>query len=281
LVSGPSTSPENRFYSPENDDKKNVVNLDMGNAMDQEIIWDSFTNFLEASKLLGINNEMTKNVSSALSKLSPPQIGSDGRLMEWSQEFEEAEPGHRHMSHLFGLHPGRQFSKNKTPKMIEAIQRSIDYRLSNGGGHTGWSRAWIINFFARLGDAEKAYKNVKALLQKSTSENLFDIHPPFQIDGNFGGTAGIAEMLLQSHLEDELGNSIIHLLPALPDAWSTGNVKGLCARGGYELDMEWDNGNLMSVNILTKKGGTCIINYKEKLISLTMKPGETRKLSEF
>ena len=173
LVSGPSTSPENKFFPPDSDDKKDYVNLDIGNAMDQEIIWDSFTNFLEASQLIGIDDDLTKKIRTALSKLSLPQIGSDGRLMEWSQEFEEQEPGHRHMSHLFGLHPGRQFTESKTPYMIDAIIRSIEYRLANGGGHTGWSRAWIINFFARLNDTEKAYQNVKALLQKSTAEKSF------------------------------------------------------------------------------------------------------------
>lgn len=269
LVSGPSSSPENTYVLPDGQ----RANVGMGNTMDHMIVRDLFTNVLEVADALGIDDDLTAEVRAALPRVAPTRIGGDGRVLEWAEEYGEAEPGHRHMSHLFGLHPGREISATESPALAAAARRSIEARLAHGGGHTGWSRAWLVNFMARLGDGDAAHAHLRALLAKSTLSNLFDDHPPFQIDGNFGGAAGVAEMVLQSH------TGVLHVLPALPTAWRSGRVTGLRARGGFEVDVEWRVGGEVSGVVRAPRGGTAVLAIRDRAVTAakTLAPGSAAR----
>jgi alpha-L-fucosidase 2 len=245
LLTGPSTSPENRYRTKEGV----VASLTMGPSMDTQMLYALFSRVMEASEILGVDAAFRKQLSAARDKLPKPRIGKHGQLQEWLEDYDEPEPGHRHISHLFALHPGDQISPRGTPELARAARTTLERRIEHGGGQTGWSQAWIINFWSRLMEPEKAHQAIVNLMRKSTGPNLFDTHPAgrsyvFQIDGNFGGTAGMAEMLLQSQ-----GNEVA-ILPALPVAWSEGSVKGLRARGGITVGIEWTKGRAKKVTLV-------------------------------
>ena len=217
LVSGPAASPENSFVAPDG----SRAQISMGPTHDQQVIWQLFDDFGMASRELGIDDDLVRRVAAAKANLAPTKIGHDGRIMEWAEEFEEVEPGHRHISHLFAVHPGAQINMLQTPELAAAAGKSMDYRIAHGGGHTGWSSAWLIIQYARLLRGEQAKGSLDTVLRRCVMPNLFTQHPPFQMDANFGTTAGIAEMLLQSHVYDS-GTYVLQLLPALPAAWPDG-----------------------------------------------------------
>lgn len=236
-VTCPSTSPENKFKAPSGAPSS----VAMSSAMDLAIIREVFGNFQKTCEILKIDDDILEEISERLSKLTPFKVGSKGQLLEWNKEFEECEPGHRHLSHLYGMFPGEIFEGNET--LTEACKKSMSLRLSSGSGHTGWSCAWIINLFAVLGDAENAYHYLNTLLTRSTYENLWSAHPPFQIDGNFGGAAGLANMMVQDR------NGEIKILPAMPAQFGTGYVKGLRIKNGKTVDINWEDGELESYRI--------------------------------
>jgi alpha-L-fucosidase 2 len=270
LISAPSTSPENRFF----DDEGNAVASCLGSAMDQQVIAEVFDNYLQACDILDTENELLEKVKQQREALRPGfVIGSDGRILEWDREYDEPEPGHRHMSQLYGFHPGSFVTQEGTPEIFSAVRSTLDYRLENGGAGTGWSRAWLINCSARLLDGNMAHEHIRLLFKKSMFKNLFDAHPPFQIDGNFGYTAGIAEMLVQSHEE-----GVIRLLPALPDAWTEGRVTGLCARGGYVVDFSWKDNKLKEIIIYSGKGGSILIKSGDEHKEIVLQKNERREI---
>lgn len=259
LVSGPAGSPENTFITEDG----YRCQISMGPTHDQQTIWQLFEDFGMISKVLGIEDDFVKSVAKAQSELAETKIASDGRIMEWAQEFKEAEPGHRHMAHLFAVYPGSQINALQTPELMKAAEKSANYRIEHGGGQTGWSAVWFASLYARFQRPEEACRNLDNMLARDLNPNLFTLCPPFQIDANFGATAAIAEMLLQSHISQE-GAQIIHLLPALPDTWDSGEVSGLKARGGFEVSMKWVKGKLIRCHIKSLKETPYRIWYQGK-----------------
>lgn len=278
-ITNPSTSPENRFRYMDKNGQIQDAELSRSSGMDLGLAWDLLTNCIDASRILNTDAAFRSQLEEVRSNLQPFRIGLKGQLLEWEKEFEEIDPKHRHVSHLFALHPGRQILPERDTELANACRRTLELR---GDGGTGWAMAWKINFWARLHDGNHAFLMLKNGLkyvdatQESikgggTYANLFDAHPPFQIDGNFGGTAGITEMLLQSHA------GYIHLLPALPDNWQEGSIHGIRARGGFTIDMEWKKGKITRLSVTSHLGGTCRIREgaSEKERTIETQKGKT------
>lgn len=263
LISTPSNSPE-------------IGGLVAGPTMDHQIIRTLFRNCIEAAEVLGVDKDFSQELQTIIPKIAPNQIGKHGQLQEWLEDKDDPEIKHRHVSHLWAVYPGSEINPESTPELMKAAKQSLEFR---GDGGTGWSLAWKINYWARFLDGNRSYKMIHRLLSPAelpdgkvrggSYKNLFDAHPPFQIDGNFGGAAGIIETLLQSHLGK------IDLLPAIPDALSNGTISGVCARGGFELTFSWKEGELQSVEVLSKSGNTCRLKYKDTLIEFGTQKGNT------
>jgi alpha-L-fucosidase 2 len=267
LVSGPSLSPENSYYTPEHQ----KASLDVSPTMDVEITTALFQRVIEASRILHTDAVLRKRLEKALPKLIPLQIGRFGQLQEWRKDYEEVEPGHRHLSHLFAVYPAHELTP-ATPDLYKAARVALERRLTRGGGGTGWSRAWVTCLWATFHEGDKADESLRVLFTKSTWTNLFDLHPPgiFQIDGNLGGTAAIAEMLLQSE------NGTIELLPALPSGWKDGSVTGLRGRGGVTVDLEWRDGKVKTARLCAARSGTFRVKSSAGEKTVELKAGEVR-----
>lgn len=265
-LTGPGTSPENQFsYQVDGENVKASVSV--GTTHDLMIAWESLSDLIEAAEALNIDNELVQRAKDVLPDLAEGRIGEDGRLQEWREPFAEVNPGHRHVSHAYGFFPSRQYNIIENPDMVEAIKKSLDFRLANGGGRTGWSRAWLINIEACLLRSESAYANIRTMLSKLINPNLFDMHPPFQIDGNFGYTSAVVNMLLQSQIQLESGERVIWLLPALPKAWPKGEVHGLKTRGGATVNLSWSP-ELITAEISSDRRGAFILRYADQSIPL-------------
>lgn len=267
LISSPSNSPE-------------IGGLVAGPTMDHQIIGALFKSTIRASKILDVDEVFSGKLKTMIPKIAPNKIGKHGQLQEWLEDKDDPESHHRHVSHLWSVYPGNEINYDETPELMKAARQSLEYRGDNG---TGWSLAWKVNFWSRFRDGNRAYKLLHGLLSPAEEPqrknkggsypNLFDAHPPFQIDGNFGGASGIIEMLIQSHLNK------IELLPALPDALPDGNIRGVCARGGFELSFKWSGQQLESVEVISKKGGKCRIIYKNKEVEFDTKKGKRYQLN--
>ena len=264
LKTCPSVSPENRFILPNGESGSNSI----GVTMDNQILRDLFSQCVHTATILDKPADEITSYEEILNRLMPTRIGKHGQIMEWSEDYEEKDMGHRHISHLYGLHPSSQITPDTTPELAAAAKVTLERRLANGGGHTGWSRAWIINDYAKLFDGNNALKHLQLLFEKSTLPNLLDNHPPFQIDGNFGATAAIALMLVQSR------DDCVILLPALPDSWSSGSVCGLCLRGGATIDISWHSHTLTSFTIHARQSYNSIIKYGNNAYHVDIGDGE-------